>query len=353
MGSLLRTPVSYGFRDVTFNSEQQRRARIYFPSPVPKKRIYFPWPFSRAGIHFAKVDPASADILVGDYSLIVFVHGDRSSSPGMCPGDWSEDFTRWGAVLQLLARCGFVVAVPDVSGTISTGNENTATEQTAAVVTELMHWMYESWEHRDMLLTVLGTPSYPMGLAGHSWGALVCARLAGDPHFAPKAVATISGTWTSEGSKRELIDAAIPLLFMNGTSDAPMFAQPSMQPYPEAGLPKHQMALQQGQHWDWFPPGQDIYPCSGTPQDRCTQGWRAASELCLTFFTKYLYNQWFLARYLLTSPQRDRGDVLDHFQEGGSCAMKIRWSTNEADDGGGFGPTDEVTLGPWVGGSPW
>ena len=335
MGSLLRRPVAYGFRDVSVVGKKELRARIYFPASA------------------SEADPTSAEILVGDYSLVVFVHGNRASSPEMCPPDASMDYTRWGGVLSLLARCGFIVMVPDVHETISAGDEAAAITQTAPDVLELMHWLYERWEHRDVLLNVLGTPSYRMGLAGHSWGALVCARLAGDRHFGPRAVATVSGTWASESSKRELVDAGIPVLFINGTNEPALFSQPFSQPYPEAGRPKHQMALQRGGHWDWFPPGEDIYPCSGPSPAPCTVGWRTASELFLTFFTKYLYNQWFLRRYLLTSPQRDRPNILDDFQTGSGCAMKIRWSTDEEDDGGRFGPTDETTLGDWTEGSPW
>jgi pimeloyl-ACP methyl ester carboxylesterase len=338
MGSLLRTPQAYGYRDIAFSTKYQRRARIYFPARRVRRRT----------------PPDRAEILVGDYSLIVFVHGNRASSPEMCPVDLSTDYTRWGGVLHLLARCGFVVVVPDVHETIGVSDEGSAVTETAALVTEVMHWMYEAWEHRDMLLNVLGTPSYPMGLAGHSWGgALVCSRLAGDRHFGPRAIATISGTWTIERSKRELVEAGIPVLFVSGTNEISLFADPSFQPYPESGIPKHQMALQKGQHWDWFPPGEDIFPCRGGQEGRCMEGWRAASELCLTFFTKYLYNQWFLQPYLLTSPQGDRPDVLALFRPGTGCAMKIRWSTDGRDTGSSFGATDEVTLGDWTEGSPW
>lgn len=333
--SLLRSPVAFGLRDVSFTVEAERRMRIYFPAGPGKGD---------------PVDPETAEILPGDYPLLVFVHGDRGSSPEMCPPDWTTDYTRWGGVLHLLARCGFVVVAPDVSGPLSSGNEKTAAADAVALVTDVIRWMYEEWEHREVLLTVIGQQSYPMGLIGHSWGALVCARLVGSPEFPARAVATISGTWTSETAKRQVVEAGVPLLFVNGTDEAGLFNQPDFQPYPEAGLPKHQAALQKAGHWDWFPPGQDIVPCSGSSRNPCGVAWQAASELCLTFFYKYLYRNWFLRPYLLTS-SGTRPPLLPSFEPGTGCAIKIRWETEEEETS--HGRVGEVTLGDWTEGSPW
>lgn len=333
--TLLRAPVAYGSKDLTFTTKREHRMRVYFPSAPDKER---------------PVDPSTAEIMPGDYPLLVFVHGDRGSSPEMCPPDWSTDYTRWGGVLHLLARCGFVVVAPDVSGPLGSGNETSAAAEAALLVTGVIRWMYEEWEHRETLLTVIGQQSYPMGLIGHSWGALVCARLAGSSVFPARAVATISGTWTSETSKQELVAAGAPVLFITGTSETSLFAQPDFQPYPEAGLPKHQAALQRAGHWDWFPPGEDIFPCSGASGNPCPVAWQAASELCLTFFYKYLYRNWFLRPYLISSPGR-RPPLLPSFQPGTSCAIKIRWETEEEETS--HGRIGEVTLGDWAEGSPW
>lgn len=151
--SLLRSPVAFGLRDVSFTVEAERRGRIYFPAGPGKGD---------------PVDPETAEILPGDYPLLVFVHGDRGSSPEMCPPDWTTDYTRRGGVLHLLARCGFVVVAPDVSGPLSSGKEKTAAADAAALVTGVVEWMYEQWEHRETLLTVIGQQSYPMGLIGPS-----------------------------------------------------------------------------------------------------------------------------------------------------------------------------------------
>jgi dienelactone hydrolase len=68
-------------------------------------RIMFP---SEAGNVFG------AGVRPGTYPLVVFVHGWRNASDGLCPADETQDYRAWMSVLHLLARCGFVVAAPDV-----------------------------------------------------------------------------------------------------------------------------------------------------------------------------------------------------------------------------------------------
>lgn len=340
--SLLRSPVAYGYRDISFTTKTEVRARIYFPATVPEE-----WdPVMK------RPDPATAEIRAGQYPLVAFIHGDRGSAPEMCPTDWSLDYTRWGAVLHLLARCGIVVVVPDVSETIGGGEESAAAASTAALVKQVIQWMYDEWEHRFVLSTE--DPCKPgagwLGLAGHSWGAMACARIAAESDRRVRGVATISGTWTDERSKTELVEAAVPVVFINGTNETGLFSQPSFQPYPEARVPKHQAALQGVGHWDWFPPGADIFPCSGKSRNPCAVSWQVASELCLVFFYKYLYDHWFLRPYLFSSPG-GRPPLLHHFDAGTGCAIKIRWATPEEETS--LGTVGEVTLGDWTEGSPW
>jgi hypothetical protein len=243
-----------------------------------------------------------------------------------------------------------VVVAPDVHEPLASGNEARAGEEGAAIVTAVARWMYREWEHRETLLTVIGQHSYGTGLIGPSWGALVCARLLDSTEFAARAVATISGTWTDEARKRELAGAGLPVLFINGTDEPGLFSQPDFQPFPEAGLPKHQAALGRAGHWDWFPPGEGIQPCSGSSSNPCATAWQTATELCLTFFYKYLYRQWFLRPYLLTSPG-GRPPLLHTFAPGTGCSVRIRWETETEETS--HGRVGEVTLGDWTGGSPW
>ena len=76
--------------------------------------------------------------------------------------------------------------------------------------------------------------------------------------------------------------------------------------------------------------------------------WQAASELMLVFFYKYLFNQWFLRPYLMTSPG-GRPPILDAFAHGTGCALRVRWDT--VSDGVG-----EISLGSGPNprrGKPW
>ncbi len=191
--SLYYSPVYYGVNDVVIPEQGGSfGARIYYPSEEMEVR--------------------DVPIRTGTYSLIAFAHGDRSNEPGLCPADRTEDYKKWGAVLHLLARCGFVVISSAVHDVINDS------EQTAIRMETAITWARTAWAHRDVLFNLpvmyldpdvmlarvpmgsrddiqpevnrrigggfghdhalpLGPPTN-LGVMGHSWGARAAARVA-------------------------------------------------------------------------------------------------------------------------------------------------------------------------------
>ena len=366
--SLYYSPVAYGINDVTIpETGGSFGARIYYPS-------------EETGVF-------DVPIRIDDYPLIAFSHGDRSSEPSLCPADRTEDYKRWGAVLHLLARCGFVVVSPAVHDVIF-DPERTAIRMEAAI-----RWARSTWTHRAVLhrpefmfldpdalagpspkgnrrspdlrkygpfrlghgigwvpdQVLLGTPT-ELGVVGHSWGARAAARVAARGNVGVRAIASVAGSWDDSGSIQAFIDAHDPTLMIAGTDD---FLNSSYLQglWGALVIPKHQAMLQGIGHWDWFGPLGSIRPCdTSAPAPACGVAWQTASELILAFMTKYLLNNWWRPPYCLGSPG-SRPPLLGAYQPGGSCAMKIRWVDPMASSS--IGTTGNVTLGTWSAPNPW
>lgn len=369
MTVLYYEPVFYGIRDVTIAADGgDFAARIYFPS------------------HDGAV--WTAPIRPGTYPLVVFAHGDRSSETTLCPPDRTEDYTRWDAVLHLLARCGFVVLAPAVHDIIN------SSEATAARLETAIDWIRSEWEDRAALrrppvvfldpallarrteygeqvatdvsrfgvthlgigigteVGELGWPT-PLGLVGHSWGARACARVADRGNVHVSALAAIAGSWDESEAIQALVDAQKPTLLLAGTADFLNSSYPSAL-WPNLVAPKHQATLQGIGHWDWFGGQGGIQPCdSNAERPACPLGWHTAAELVLGFMSKYLGGRWYQVPYLIGSPG-DRYPLLDHYTAGGSCGLKIRWDDPVAPLGDGdHDRHGEITLGGWTEGNPW
>lgn len=339
MTELYYYPVSYGIHDLVGNGDTgQFGLRIYYPSEEDS--------------------PYDAPIRPGRYPLVVFAHGDRAYENRFCPLDDSRDYTRWGAVLHLLARCGMVVIVPAMHDIVGSA------DQAAVRIEDAVTWVRRNWAgnatiHKPPELTTarfgppppgqlppllpLGPPT-PLGLAGHSWGARACAVVAGRGRVEVTALASIAGTWDDNAANAALTSANLPTLLLAGTEDF-MTISYLRAFWPNLPLPKHQAALQGLDHWDWFGSLGGIQPCNNaTGRPACPAGWQIASELLLGFMAKYIGGRWYQQAYLLGSPQ-GRPPLLQWFDGPVDCALKIRWNDPMASPT--LGNPGEVTLGTW------
>lgn len=372
MADLYYTPVHYGIHDLTATGNTGSFGlRVYYPSDEES------------------VDNAA--IRPDDYPLIVFSHGDRISERDLCPPDRTEDYKQWGAVLHLLARCGFVVAVPAVHDVVS------SSETAVARVEDTVRWMRGQWVGNatlhylpvftDAISTLRGGPASaqgeggdlpgatvypfqpirpgfpgfprppiflgpptPLALVGHSWGARACARAAVGGQVVATALAAVAGTWDENAAIDALVSANLPTLLMAGTGDFLNFST-LLALWPSLSRPKHQAALQGLEHWDWFGPMGGIQPCNpATNRTVCPAGWQIASELLLGFMTKYVRGHWWRPPYLLGSPGQ-RPPLLPWFEGPVGCALKVRWE--DLTYTGSLGNPGEVTSGVWDEASPW
>lgn len=325
-------------------------------------------------------------VLPGTYPLVAFAHGDRSSEPDLCPSDRTQDYRRWGSVLHLLARCGFVVVSPAVHDVLNDS------EAAAMRVEAAVNWVRSSWAHREVLhrapmfyldpdalaapaeqskslpdrwgrdavarlgvgvgrdfLAPLGPPT-SLGVVGHSWGARAVARVAVRGQVQVSAIASVAGSWDENAAIRAFVDAALPSFMLVGSDDF-LNASYLAGLWSSLAIPKHQAMIDGLGHWDWFGQFGSIEPCAAdAPRPSCPVGWQTASEMLLAFMTKYLYNHWWRPPYLLGSPG-GRPPLVHWYERSGPCALKVRW--NDPTYTGGLGQVGEVTLGDWGGTAPW
>ena len=140
------TPVFYGVRDYDPSPVADPGLS---PGPVPER------PPARLRVFFPSLDGAVFDAAIlegcGRYPLILLAHGH-------CQGD-ANQFLKWFQLPVQLARSGYVVVVPQLTGIGDHPSSDQTTQQTLA---DTLRWMRESWEHRATLL-----PAPATGLAGH------------------------------------------------------------------------------------------------------------------------------------------------------------------------------------------
>lgn len=205
----------------------------------------------------------------GRFPLILFLHGHCQSE--------EDHVYRWERMLAQLARSGFVVAAPFLSGIGSGPQQDT----TFANAIGALRWMRRHWPERQLLL-----PAPATGVAGHSYGAMVAARVATFEHVA--AFAGLSAGWHEWNTFGDL---PIPLWGLNvpsfhawGTeglfSDALSDAD-----FARIARPRHRVVLEGGEHWEYLS-GQ-TGGCAPTGGG-CHLLGPIAHDLLAGFFARYL-----------------------------------------------------------------
>jgi pimeloyl-ACP methyl ester carboxylesterase len=268
------TPVSYGYRDyeavfaptvAAMAAPRRTSGAIDAGAPRHPCRVFFP-----------TVDgsPDSAAILtpVGGFPLIVFVHGECNEP---------EHYKKWFLLPAQLARCGYVVVVPELPG-IAGGDEAPEVTGDLALLWQFIDWMRTRWEHRETLM-----PAPFTGVAGHSHGGGLAAALVNSDPSAFKAFASLSGVTQEEFAP--LAAAPFAKLFMWGTEwDASLVnlaPQPKSASWDRTATPKHSAIFADMGHWDYLQPGAtscegERGPCAITPS--------LTVETLMMFFGRYL-----------------------------------------------------------------
>ncbi|QMU28342.1 alpha/beta hydrolase family protein [Adhaeribacter radiodurans] len=243
------TPVFYGFKDYSTTEGVPGKCRVFFPT--------------------IDGSPQNATILPARYSypLIILAHGH-------C--DEMNHYTKWFQLPAQLARCGYVVVVPEMPGiSIHPSNpDHPSLTRLAQIVT----WMRSGWPHSNLLFS----SAAHTGIIGHSYGALLGARFAVQQQLA--AYASIAGVWEDWPSgSLPIAGFTKPTLFIRGTDD--WFTNVSNLLWSSLALQKHMTVFKDGRHWDYLPAGMSTCengrgPCTRTPV--------ITADIVSMFFAKYL-----------------------------------------------------------------
>jgi len=142
-------PVSWASRELTTADGAPQKMRIYYPS----------YAFNDSG--------RILKLCLDRWPLVLFLHGLPPSPP--CPPSNPANYLRWRSIPILLARSGYVVAVPDYSATVPAA-DSALIDRMLSVI----DWLRTDWQDARWV----DKRAASVAVAGHSFGALLAARLA-------------------------------------------------------------------------------------------------------------------------------------------------------------------------------
>jgi hypothetical protein len=252
-------PVFYGYRDFGPADGAPTDLRVFYPS--------------------LEGSPANATMLTGcgHYPLILFLHGH-------CQGD-SDHYLRWYRLPAQLARSGYIVAVPHLAGIA--GGTAPWTDPNDDLMTA--HATYV-WVREHPEITVHLAPFNETGIMGHSYGAMLGARVAtGAPCLAYASLSAGWHDWISVGETIPLSGLNVPSLYTWGTSPDDYVRcglEGDMQDvWDEIPKPKHKVAFTDAGHWDYLLGNETSCLLSPGP---CTITHSLAADFVAAFFSKYM-----------------------------------------------------------------
>jgi pimeloyl-ACP methyl ester carboxylesterase len=266
-------PVFYGIRDYGPARDVVARAKRIATRPRPDV-VDLGAP-TRIRVFFPSLDGAVWDAPIlegcGRYPLIVLAHGNCAEPAG-------DHYTKWYQLPVHLARSGYVVAVPLLSGTAG-GAYPWDNDAEVQLLKDVITWMRDRWEHRSVLM-----PEPATGVIGHSYGGLLAGRLAIEAGLA--AYVSLSGAWSEwpEVPPNPVRSLAMPKLFTWGSGLGDVQSQYDGV-WSGLPMPRHKAVIEGAGHWDYLAPG-----ASSCERDRgpCTLVQFLASDVVALFFGKYL-----------------------------------------------------------------
>lgn len=294
------TPVFYGARDLEPAGDD---------GSVPGAcRLFFP---SLDGAVF------DAPLLAGcgRYPLILFCHG-------MCELD-TEHYKKWFEIPAALARSGYVVLAPALSGA-----PPSEADADLALLGDLESWLRTSWEHASVLTD-------DTGIIGHSRGAGLAARYAGSTSIA--AFASLSGQGISPS-----FELSIPKLYTWGDPAIDLFSEISPGTWSSIAPERHSVDFEGAGHFDYLRAGRsDCENKSG--RGPCNLVPTLSMDIVATFFGKYMPPElWGSLRDCipdtLIAPSHDLSTEQQFFagghlmgfdllEDSEVCSVELRWAT--------------------------
>lgn len=256
-------PVFYGYRDFGTGDGAPADVRVFYPS--------------------LEGSPRDAPMLggCGHYPLLLFLHGHCFET---------DHYLSWFRLPAQLARCGYVVAVPRLSG-LAGGSPPWSDLGTAD-----LHTAHQThvWVRSHPEITINLAPFPQTGIIGHSYGGMLGARLA---TFAPcRAYVALSAGWhewvsVGEAGPLPLGSLSVPSLSMwGGVADTEAVLEGSASQdaiWNAIPKPKHRIAFTDADHWDYLATSESdcVEPAVIGP---CTLTKALAADFAAAFFSKYL-----------------------------------------------------------------
>jgi pimeloyl-ACP methyl ester carboxylesterase len=248
-GPSVVAPVFYGYADYNPSVGAPANMRVYYPSLDGAVQCA---PFLAGPGHFP---------------LVLFLHGH-------CPSE-SYHYTKWSDLPIVLARSGFIVAIPDLTGI---SNPWELSNPLYALINNVIDWMRSTWSHREFMMEA---PA--LGIVGHSWGTLLGAQLA--LTLPATAYVSLGGGWSDWAplSSWPGHSLSIPKLLVWGTAD--VLAQMPEENWAALPAPKHRLVFTEGEHWDYLPPS--LTSCD-TATGPCDLVETLTADLTALFLSKHM-----------------------------------------------------------------
>lgn len=246
-------PMFYGFKDYDVAQGAPGPVRVFYPT--------------------YEGSPQDAPILklcVIRYPVVLFLHG-------MPPCPVAEYNKQWFMGPAVLARCGYVVAVPNYSPQLPE-----ADSPNIALANSYIDWMRHGWEHSKWA----DARESSTAVVGHSYGALLAGRVAAArPDVA--AYVGLSGPWAEFSRPLPVLQAIpCPSFYMWGTADPIGGAFENLDGggglWSKLTTPRY-AAVFPGEHFDYIRP---IAACGGTPRGDCLLIESVAAELSALFIAR-------------------------------------------------------------------
>ena len=212
--------------------------------------------------------PEDAPLLAdcGRYPLVLFLHGQCDQEP--------DHYLRWFEFPSVLARSGYIVAVPDFAG-----NTNPFDDIHLGHAQAVLTWMRERWEHRAQLAP-------ETAVAGHSRGGVLAGRLAAAG--LASAYVGLSAVWhEAVGRLNVLGSLGVPAMFSWGTlldHEAQLAEGSLIALWNEVKPPKLRLRFIDGSHFDYLTPEQSR--CSVFTE--CDLVGAVAAEVAACFLSRHL-----------------------------------------------------------------
>lgn len=256
-------PVAWGEEHLTAADGAPRTLSIYYPSP----RFIPPRPMLRS--------------CIGRWPVVLFLHGQAPE--GLSPQDLANYHLAWGRMAVGLARSGYVVVVPRHEALLPLPDNSPPL--VASAMGDIA-WVRTQWHEAKWVAQSLRSTA----VAGHSFGALLAARIAA-AHPEIAAYVSLGGGFHQLDDAGPLLHSiAAPSFFMFSTDGGKRF-EPFLSferidndPRPDKnlwpGLTQNKYATTyDGAHFDYLDPN-----LSGTaPRGGCSLIGGVAADLTALF----------------------------------------------------------------------